>query len=168
MPQPFLRIVLVEPNIPHNTGAIGRICVGLDASLHLIQPCGFSLTEKAVRRSGLDYWPHLDLHIHRNWQAFLATEQPEHLIFLSTKTTRSLYHAPFHEGAWLVFGNETRGLPPTFYEQYADHLYRIPMPGQHARSMNLANAAAVGIYEAYRQISVASSSSGNPTIDSGS
>ncbi len=166
MKNPLLHIVLVEPLIPHNTGAIGRICVGIDARLHLIEPCGFSLSDKAVRRSGLDYWPFLDLHTYPDWEDFLAQNAPEPLYFLSTKGKRSLYETAFSPPVWLVFGNEARGLPPPFYDCYADRLYTIPMPGQHARSMNLANAAAVSVYEAYRQISAASScSSATPISD---
>lgn len=147
-----IHVVLVEPLIPHNTGAIGRLCVGLDAALHLIRPLGFDLSERAIRRSGLDYWPHLRLAVHEGWEAFLQAERPRQLCFASTKGTRDIYDCRFLPGCALVFGNESRGLPPAFYERYTQDLWRIPMPGPHARSLNLATAAAVVMYEAYRQL----------------
>lgn len=150
-PEPTLNVVLVEPQIPHNTGAIGRLCVGLGAALHLIRPLGFVIDNRSIRRAGLDYWAHLDVTLHENWDAFLATCRPQRLFFASTKGTRDLYDCRFAPGDTLVFGNEGSGLPPDFYTRYAEQLFRIPMPGQHARSINLANAAAIAMYEAYRQ-----------------
>ncbi len=146
-------IVLVEPEIPQNTGAVGRLCVGLGIPLHLVQPLGFTITKKAVQRSGLDYWDHLDLHIHASWDAFLENVSPASLTFMSTKGTRALYDVNFETGGCIVFGSESRGFPPEFYTQYADLLCRIPMPGEHARSLNLSNAVAVAAYEAQRQLS---------------
>jgi len=148
----MIHVILIEPLIPHNTGAIGRLCVGIDACLHLVEPLGFSLSEKAVRRSGLDYWPHLDLHVYSSWSDFLERNQPRQIHFLSTRGQRSLYEITFTPPCWLAFGNEARGLPPPFYTEYADNLYKIPQPGTHARSINLANAAAIAMYEAFRQI----------------
>jgi tRNA (cytidine/uridine-2'-O-)-methyltransferase len=147
----LLNIVLVEPEIPHNTGAIGRVCVGLGARLHLVKPMGFRLDSAAVRRCGLDYWEHLDLRVHRTWASFLEDERPENLFLLSAKGTRSIYECRFIAGSFLVFGSETLGFPASFYETYRDRLYRIPMPGPHARTINLANAAAIAAYEALRQ-----------------
>lgn len=161
-----LHVILLHPQIPHNTGAIGRLCVGLDACLHLIGPLGFSLDEKAVRRSGLDYWPHLNLQVYATWDAFLTTNQPPYIHFLSTRGKKNLYDVAFSSPCWLAFGNETSGLPPPFYTHYADALYKIPQPGQHARSINLANAAAIAMYEAYRQIAAASSCSPSSPISS--
>jgi tRNA (cytidine/uridine-2'-O-)-methyltransferase len=153
-----IHVVLVEPLIPHNTGAIGRLCVGLSARLHLVEPLGFSLCEKAIRRSGLDYWENLDLKVYPDWDRFLQENSPDQLHFLSTRGTRSLYEITFTPPCWLAFGNEAKGLPPVFYERYAHQLYKIPQPGEHARSINLANAAAIAMYECYRQIAAASSS----------
>mgnify|MGYP001574163424 CR=1 FL=1 len=147
-----INIVLVEPEIPHNTGAIGRICVGLGARLHLVQPLGFSLSDESVRRCGLDYWEHVDYVLHRCWETFLEAEKPEQLFFASTKGTHDLYEFQFRPGVFIVFGSEHRGFPPEFYDSYKDSLYRIPMPGKNARSINLANAAAIAAYEAYRQM----------------
>lgn len=152
MPNKRINIVLIEPQIPHNTGAIGRLCVGLDASLHLIRPLGFMVSDRAVRRAGLDYWEHLDLHIYDDWDAFFGQNAPLTLHISSTKGARGLYDCHFSAGCFIVFGNENRGLPPAFYDRYASDLFRIPMPGQHARSINLANATAIVMYEAFRQL----------------
>lgn len=146
-----INIVLVEPQIPHNTGAIGRLCVGLGAALHLVEPLAFDISERAVRRAGLDYWEHVDVTVHSDWDAFLEATNPAVLCFASTKGTRDIYECEFPEGVFIVFGSESSGLPPEFYSRYEDQLFKIPMPGEHARSINLANAASVAIYEAYRQ-----------------
>ena len=147
---PF-NLVLVAPEIQQNTGTIGRLCVCTDSRLHLIKPLGFSLDESRIRRAGLDYWPYLDVQVYEDWEDFLARNQPQHLAFLSTKATVSLYDKQFVPGDWLVFGNETSGLPPAFYERYQRDLFLIPMTGQHMRSHNLANAASIALYEAMRQ-----------------
>ena len=145
-------IVLLRPEIPHNTGAIGRLCVGLGVPLHLIRPLGFQLDDKSVARAGLDYWPYLDLHIHDTWEDYLKAEAPSRLFFLSTHGEKSLYDCRFERGDYLVFGNESSGLPKPFYETYKDNLFKIPMPGEHARSINLANAVSIAAYECYRQL----------------
>ena len=145
-------IVLVAPEIPHNTGAIARLCVGLGARLHLVRPLGFSLRESQLKRAALDYWDHVDLHVHADWQAFLDADQPAAMFFASTQGKQDLYAQHFTPGCHLVFGNETSGLPESFYTRYADRLFQIPMPGPHARSLNLANAASIVVYEAYRQL----------------
>ncbi len=147
----MFHVVLVAPEIPQNTGTIGRLCVCTDTRLHLVRPLAFSLDEARVRRAGLDYWPHLDLHVHENWDAFLAAERPRRMLLFTTRTRRSLYSVRFEEGDALVFGNETSGLPAPFYERYREALVTIPMPGAHARSHNLANAVSIVLYEALRQ-----------------
>lgn len=144
-------IVLLRPEIPHNTGAIGRLCVGLGVRLNLIRPLGFRLDEKSVERAGLDYWKNLDLRIHDTWEDYLGAEKPERFFMLSTHGEKSLYECSFRKGDALVFGNESSGLPRDFYTRYRDRLYKIPMPGQFARSINLANAVSVAAYECYRQ-----------------
>lgn len=146
-------IVLVRPEIPHNTGAIGRLCVGLDVPLHLVKPLGFSLDDRSVARAGLDYWPHLKLALHDTWEDYLADQKPKRVFFLSTHGENSLYDCRFEPGDALVFGNESSGFPKTFYGQYANSLFRIPMPGEHARSINLANAVSIAAYECFRQLS---------------
>ncbi len=147
-------IVLMRPEIPHNTGAIGRLCVGLGVPLHLVRPLGFQLDDKSVARAGLDYWPNLDLHIHDTWEEFLGAVNPPRLFFLSTHGEKSLYECAFRKGDCLVFGSESSGLPKDFYERYRENLFRIPMPGEHARSINLANAVSIAAYECYRQLTI--------------
>ena len=151
MGEPCFHIVLVAPEIPQNTGTIGRLCVCTDARLHLVKPLGFSLDEAHLRRAGLDYWPFLDWRLYEDWDDFLERAKPGAMVFCSTKTTRSLYDFQFTGGEWLVFGNEGHGLPPPFYQRYEPQLYTLPMPGAHARSHNLANSVAIALYEALRQ-----------------
>ncbi len=145
-------IVLLRPEIPHNTGAIGRLAVGLGVTVDLIRPLGFRLDDESVARAGLDYWRHLDLKVHDSWEDYLAVRRPRRFFFLSTKGERSLYELKFEPGDALVFGNESSGLPKDFYERYRERLFRIPMPGEHARSINLANAVSIAAYECYRQL----------------
>ena len=147
-----IHLVLIHPEIPHNTGAIGRLCVGLDCELHLIRPLGFQLSGRFVLRAGLDYWPHVRLHVHDSWEAFLNSVNPPSLFFFSTHGTQSLYDCRFEPGAALIFGSESRGLPSELRVAYGARLFIIPMPGTQARSINLANAAAIVAYEAYRQL----------------
>ena len=152
MQQLDVNVVLVAPEIPQNTGAIGRLCVCTGARLHLVEPLGFQLDEAKLRRAGLDYWSHVDLRLHPSWSAFREAAAPGRLFLASTRGTRSYLDYAFRGGDYLVFGNETRGLPAPLYEQFPASLYRIPMPGRHARSLNLANAVAVVMYEALRQL----------------
>ncbi len=148
---PCFNIVLIAPEIPQNTGTIGRLCVCTDARLHLIKPLGFQLDEAHLRRAGLDYWPYLDWQVYENWQTFLTEAKPTRMIFCSTKTKRSVYQLQLQPGDWLVFGNEGHGLPDDFYRRYQEQLFTIPMPGIHARSHNLANAVSIVLYEGLRQ-----------------
>ena len=157
-----IHLVLVHPEIPHNTGAIGRLCVGLDCELHLIRPLGFQLSERFLLRAGLDYWPHVRLRVHDSWTAFLNGVNPSLLFFFSTHGTQSLYDCRFEPGSALIFGSESRGLPPEHYAAYGTRLFKIPMPGEQARSINLANAAAIAAYEAYRQLTGAAGKSPLP------
>ncbi|MFA6817245.1 MAG: tRNA (cytidine(34)-2'-O)-methyltransferase [Lentisphaeria bacterium] len=152
MSVPF-NIVLIAPEIPQNTGTIGRLCVCTNSRLHLIKPLGFLLDEKHLRRAGMDYWKYLDLTIYEDWTEFIEKNHPEGMIFCSTKTPQSLYDIKIPEGAWLIFGNEGHGLPPNFYQKYKEQLFTIPMPGEHARSHNLANSVAIALYEGLRQTS---------------
>ena len=148
----MMHIVLVNPEIPQNTGNIARTCAATGSHLHLVRPLGFSLADKYLKRAGLDYWQYLQLAVYDNWDDYLARAKPGRMLFLSTKGGRSLYDTAFEPGDALVFGSESSGLPEPFYERYRDSLVRIPMPGPHARSLNLANAASVALYEAYRQL----------------
>jgi tRNA (cytidine/uridine-2'-O-)-methyltransferase len=145
-----MQLVLVEPEIPQNTGNIARTCVMTGTALHLVEPLGFSITEKAVRRAGLDYWPHLQLSMHRDFNALVETRPGARFFFYSTRGRR-LYTEPSYRGDdFLVFGSETRGLPDHLLRDAAQVL-RIPMIGRMPRSLNLANAAAVVLFEALRQ-----------------
>jgi tRNA (cytidine/uridine-2'-O-)-methyltransferase len=148
-----LHIALVEPQIPPNTGNIARLCAVTGASLHLIEPLGFSLAEPEVKRAGLDYWDAVDLWVHRDWSAFREAVAPERCLYFSAHGDRSFWDAPYHEGAVLVFGNEGHGLPQALREQHADRLYRIPMLNA-ARSLNLSTAVGIVAYEAIRQLAI--------------
>lgn len=152
---PQLHIVLHQPEIPPNTGNIGRSCVAIGAKLWLIEPLGFRLDEKELRRAGLDYWPHLEWQVVKNWEE-LAQHLAEPLAagraWFFTKTAKQEYtQATFLPGDVLIFGCETRGLPPELLEAYAEQTLRIPIRPQ-VRSLNLSSAAAVAMFEAIRQI----------------
>jgi len=149
----MFHIVLVNPEIPPNTGNAIRLCANTGCRLHLIEPLGFSMDDKHMRRAGLDYHEYADVRRHTDWAAFLNREQPEpsRLFAMCTKGRRSVYDTAFQPGDWLVFGCETRGLPPDLLEQFPpEQRLRLPMrPDQ--RSLNLSNAVAVVAYEAWRQ-----------------
>ena len=144
-------IVLFQPEIPQNTGTIGRLAISNDCRLHLIEPLGFSLEDKYLRRAGLDYWQHLSPSIHPNWEAFLETETPRRMFFISTHGDRNFFDAKYEIGDYFIFGRESAGLPDEFYDRFRDDLWRIPMTGKFSRSLNLANAASIVLYEAMRQ-----------------
>jgi len=145
-------IVLVHPEIPHNTGAIGRTCVALDMELVLIRPLGFDLSDKAVRRAGLDYWPHVRIVQFANWDAFIAARAPrrEQLFLFEEYGARSFYEPDYPADAYLVFGRETKGLPAAVTEPLADRLFHLPMRSDRIRSLNLANAVTAAAYQAMR------------------
>ncbi|MBP9681459.1 MAG: tRNA (cytidine(34)-2'-O)-methyltransferase [Bacteriovorax sp.] len=148
------KIVLVAPEIPGNTGSIGRTCVALDLELILIKPLAFDISEKAVRRAGLDYWKHVSLKIYENFEDFLEKEKPakEHLFFFSKTAQKNLFEAQFKKDSYLIFGSETKGLDPTILAHYSNELVSLPMYSEHIRSLNLSNAATAAAYEALRQI----------------
>ncbi len=146
-----LNIVLVHPQIPNNTGNIGRLCVGCNAKLHLVKPLGFEITDTKVKRAGLDYWKDLDLTIHNSLEDLLAViPNKERMFLLSARATKSIYQTTFKEGDWLVFGKEAEGLSNDFQEQYQNQLRTIPFPGK-IRSFNLGNAVAMVLGETLRQ-----------------
>jgi len=153
--EPLLNVVLYQPEIPPNTGNIGRTCVAVGAKLWLVKPLGFQIDEKQLRRAGLDYWPHLDWEAVEDWQQLcdkLATPLSERRLWLLTKTASRPYtDAAFQKGDILVFGNESSGLPAELRSHYADRTLRIPMRLE-VRSLNLSAAAAAVIYEAVRQL----------------
>ena len=145
-----MNIVLYEPEIPANTGNIGRTCVATGSSLHLIEPLGFKLTDRYLKRSGMDYWQALDVHRYMNWQDFLEKNPGAELFFATTKAHQT-YDAPdYPEDAYLVFGKESAGIPEELLVEHEKQCMRIPMFGE-SRSLNLANAVAIVLYEALRQ-----------------
>lgn len=147
----MFEIALVHPDIPQNTGNVGRLCVGLNVPLHLVKPMGFVLDDKKMKRAGLDYWPHLHLTLHEGDAAFQEAMQNKRLFLFSTKATTIYTEIQYQKGDVLVFGSESRGLPQIYHDQYATQLVTIPMPGQ-VRSLNLSNSVACAAYEAYRQL----------------
>jgi tRNA (cytidine/uridine-2'-O-)-methyltransferase len=149
-----IHVVLVEPEIHWNTGNAGRTCLAAGATLHLVEPLGFSLDEKQVRRAGLDYWEHVDLRVWSSWDAFErelpALGEPW---FFSTKAERLMWDAPLGEaaGTVLVFGRETAGLPEAIHDRYRDRFLRLPIASPHVRSLNLSTTVGIAVYEVLRQ-----------------
>ena len=148
----MLNIVLVEPEIPQNCGNIARTCAATKSRLHLIRPLGFDISEKAVRRAGLDYWHMAQVRDYENLDDFFAQNEVRQMWCLSTKAPRCYTEASFCEDCWLFFGKETRGLPEDFLKEHYSECIRIPMQSD-ARSLNLSNAVAITVYEALRQLS---------------
>lgn len=151
MVKPLANIALVEPEIPNNTGNIGRTCVAMNCHLHLIGPLGFEVTDKQVKRSGLDYWPNLTMTQYDNisqWEKKCSLN--DRFFYFTTKAEKSFHDVDFKPGDWLVFGPESRGLPIEFLEKRWEQAVTIPMLGP-TRSLNLANAVSVAIFELYRQ-----------------
>ena len=146
------KVVLIAPEIPGNTGSIGRTCVALGIELILIKPYGFDISEKAVRRAGLDYWKHLKLKEYNNWEDFLAGEQPKNLILFENNKDQTYYEAPYANDCYLVLGAETKGIPAEILERYKEHTYSLPMYSDKIRSLNLSNTATAVCYECVRQI----------------
>lgn len=149
----MFHIVLVEPEIPPNTGNVIRLAANTGCMLHLVEPLGFSMDDRLLRRAGLDYHEYAEVRRHSNWQALLDSEKPtpERMFALTTRGTRRVHDVAFSGGDWLVFGSETRGLAPELRETFAQTQWlRLPMrEGQ--RSLNLSNAVAVTVFEAWRQ-----------------
>lgn len=149
-----LHVVLVHPEIHWNTGNAGRTCLATGATLHLIEPLGFSLGEREVKRAGLDYWEHVDLRVWPDWDTFeAALPALGDAYFFSTKATRLYWDAPLgaSENTVLIFGRETGGLPPALYERYRDRLVAMPIVSDTVRSLNLSTSVAVAAYETLRQ-----------------
>ena len=147
----MLNIVLVEPEIPQNCGNIARTCAATGARLHLIRPLGFDISEKAVRRAGLDYWHLVEVFDYEDLEDFFARNDVRQMWCLSTKAPRCYTEAAFEDGCYLFFGKETKGLPESFLEAHREHCVRIPMR-EEARSLNLSNSVAITVFEALRQL----------------
>jgi tRNA (cytidine/uridine-2'-O-)-methyltransferase len=147
---PLFNVVLVRPQIPNNTGNIGRTCVATGSSLHLVHPLAFDTSEKACRRAGLDYWPRLMVREHASWEAFVEGAAPQPVWYFSTKGATPVFEAALAPGDWLVFGNETEGLPEDLLAANPGRVLTLPMfPGE--RSLNLATAVCAVVYEGVRQ-----------------
>lgn len=151
-PHVNFHVVLIEPEIPNNTGNIGRTCVGNYCELHLVGKLGFEITDKQLRRAGLDYWQFLKWHHHQDWAAWWSViPDPSRVFFFSKKAPRSYFDVQFRQGDWLVFGKETKGLSDEILSRFEEKTVKIPVEGP-IRSLNLASAVAVGVYEGLRQI----------------
>ena len=143
---------MYKPQIPPNTGNIGRLCVNTDSTLHIVGNASFDFTEKSVRRAGLDYWKYLKLQFHENWETFISSLRKDNDIFLVSKFGTTIYsNAKYNSNSYLVFGNETSGLPQTIFSTVKpESIVKIPM-AENSRSINLSNAVAIVLYEALRQ-----------------
>jgi len=147
----MLHIVLIEPEIPQNTGNIARLCVAAGARLHLVGPLGFSIDEKAVKRAGMDYWERLDLKTWGSWEELLAAHPAARFWLLSSKVERPYWNVEFGDGDFLVFGRESKGLPASLLEAHPESTVTIPMT-EGTRSINLSTTAGIVLYEALRQL----------------
>ena len=148
-----LSIVLVTPEIPTNTGSIGRLCLATNSILHLVDPLGFDISDSRVKRAGLDYWKHVRVIRHKSFELFLnslPSEAPT--VFFSTKAKNSLFEKKFKKGSYLIFGSETKGLGAELIEKFSENTFHIPQYDDRVRSLNLANAASIVVYETIRQL----------------
>jgi tRNA (cytidine/uridine-2'-O-)-methyltransferase len=152
MPVPkCFEIVLVEPQIPPNTGNIARLCAALRLPLHLVGKLGFELTDRYLKRAGLDYWEHVELHVHPDIEKFFDSIPGDRLHFYSNNPSVNYLEVKYRKGVYLVFGSETEGLPEWIWKRYTDRFVSIPMFERKVRSLNLSSAVAVAAYEALRQ-----------------
>ena len=149
-----LSVALIEPQIPPNTGNIARLCAATGASLHLIEPLGFSIEDDEVRRAGLDYWDKVDLWVHPDWRAFRDAVARERCWYFSAHGEHSYVGAPYEANSVLVFGNETEGMPARILEKHPDECFQIPMSSGIVRSLNLATAVGIVLYEAIRTLGI--------------
>ncbi len=147
-----MHIVFVEPEIPPNSGTTARLCAATNTDFHLVGPLGFSLEDRYLKRAGLDYWPYVTVRTYTDWPDFLHQRPAGRLLAFSARASQPYTRVRYRPDDLLVFGSETRGLPPSIRTELAASLYTIPMPGRHVRSLNLSNAAAIVLYEALRQL----------------
>ncbi|MCM2277725.1 MAG: tRNA (cytidine(34)-2'-O)-methyltransferase [Oligoflexia bacterium] len=148
-----LNVVLVEPEIPQNTGSVGRLCLATGATLHLVEPMAFEITHSRLKRAGLDYWEHLHVVMHKSLDEFLRSLPPDApKVFFTKKAGHTLFEHEFKRGTYLIFGKETMGLPDSMVNAYPTDCARIPMYDARVRSLNLANSVSIAVYEAIRQL----------------
>ena len=147
-----MHVVLFQPEIPPNTGSIARLCAATLTPLHLIEPLGFKIDDKHLKRAGLDYWEYVDLRLHKSWDDFVEKENGRKLLYFSKRAERSYTTARFQADDYLIFGPETRGLSQELLDANWDRAYRIPMMGSGVRSLNLSNAVSIVLYEGLRQL----------------
>jgi len=152
MATPKMKVVLVEPEIPFNTGSIGRTCVALDLELILIKPLGFSLDDNSVSRAGTRYWKFVDVAVYDSWKQFLLSRSPlkEQLYFFEEDGAKNFYSPNYHPQAYLVFGSESKGLPRTILDTVTDRIFSLPMKNKTVKSLNLSNVATAVVYQALR------------------
>ena len=151
-PEPPLHVVLVEPEIPPNTGNVARLCAATGCRLHLVEPLGFPIDHAKLRRAGLDYWDSIRPELHPDFETFRTRVAPPRLHLFSAGATRSCFDTRFAPGDALVFGPETRGLSDSLLARFADQVVGIPVRMEHVRSLNLSTAVGIGVYEALRQV----------------
>jgi len=144
-------IVLIEPEIPNNTGNIGRLALATGSKLHLVKPFGFELNDKRVRRAGLDYWQHLDLRLYENTTAFFSIHKDKKMVFFSSHGEKDHWSIDYEDELFLIFGKESVGLPKSLLFEKKNSLYKIPLYCDHIRSLNLANTVGIVVYEGLRQ-----------------
>lgn len=147
-----LNIVLIEPEIPNNTGNIGRLALASGSNLHLVKPFGFEIDDTRLKRAGLDYWQHLNVTYYDSIDDFFALNSNANLAFLSSHGTQEYYNIPFEDNLFLVFGKESVGLPKQLTKDHPEALYKIPLYSEHVRSLNIANAVSIVVYEGLRQL----------------
>ena len=147
-----LNIVLIEPEIPNNTGNIGRLALASGSHLHLVKPFGFEINDARLKRAGLDYWQHLSITYYENIDEFFSINKNKNMAFLSSHGTKNHWDIPFKDNMFLIFGKESVGLPKQLIEKYKDTLFKIPLYSEHIRSLNLANAVSITVYEGLKHI----------------
>lgn len=147
-----LNIVLIEPEIPNNTGNIGRLALASGSHLHLVKPFGFEITDTRLKRAGLDYWEHLSVTYYESIDEFFSINKDKNMAFLSSHGAKNHWDIPFEDDMYLIFGKESAGLPKPLIKKHKDQLFKIPLYSEHVRSLNLANAVSIVVYEGLKNI----------------
>ena len=147
-----LNIVLIEPEIPNNTGNIGRLALASGSNLHLVKPFGFEIDDTRLKRAGLDYWQHLSVSIYDSIEDFFNKNEDKNMVFLSSHGTQDHWSIDFEDDMFLIFGKESVGLPKDLIEKHSDKLFKIPLYSKHVRSLNLANSVSIVVYEGLKYL----------------